>query len=82
MRSVGANGGVPDPSLRAALNGAIDRLPPDLRETFVVIEVFGLPYAEAARVLGVLPGTLKSRMHRTRKMLIEWLGDEERADEV
>ena len=73
---------VPDPSLRAALAGAIDRLPPELREAFVVIEVFGLPYAEAARVLGVLPGTLKSRMHRTRKLLIEWLGDEERADEV
>jgi RNA polymerase sigma-70 factor, ECF subfamily len=73
---------VPDPSLRAALAGAIDRLPHDLREAFVVIEVFGLPYADAARVLGVLPGTLKSRMHRTRKLLIEWLGDEERADEV
>ena len=46
---------VPDPSLRAALAAAIDRLPPDLREAFVVIEVFGLPYAEAGRVLGVLP---------------------------
>jgi RNA polymerase sigma-70 factor, ECF subfamily len=73
---------VPDPSLRAALAAAIDKLPPDLREAFVVIEVFGLPYAEAAGVLGVLPGTLKSRMHRSRKLLIGWLQEEERADEV
>ena len=73
---------VPDPSLRAALAAAIDRLPPDLREAFVVIEVFGLPYAEAARVLGVLPGTLKSRMHRSRKLLIGWLQEEESVDEV
>jgi RNA polymerase sigma-70 factor, ECF subfamily len=73
---------VPDPSLRAALAAAIDNLPPELREAFVVIEVFGLPYAEAARVLGVLPGTLKSRMHRSRKLLIGWLQEEESADEV
>jgi RNA polymerase sigma-70 factor (ECF subfamily) len=72
---------VADASLRAALLHAIDALPRDLREAFVVIEVFGLSYREAAGVLGVLPGTLKSRMHRTRRLLMKALG-EERADEV
>jgi RNA polymerase sigma-70 factor (ECF subfamily) len=72
---------VPDPSLRVALADAIDALPPELREGFVLIEVFGLSYSEAAGVLSVLPGTLKSRMHRTRRLLMEALG-EERADEV
>jgi RNA polymerase sigma-70 factor (ECF subfamily) len=72
---------VPDPSLRAALADAIDGLPRELREGFVLIEVFGLTYSEAAGVLGVFPGTLKSRMHRTRRVLMEALG-EERADEV
>jgi RNA polymerase sigma-70 factor (ECF subfamily) len=72
---------VADASLRAALGQAIDALPRDLREAFVVIEVFGLSYREASGVLGVLPGTLKSRMHRTRRLLMNALG-EERADEV
>lgn len=73
---------IPDPSLRAAISSAIDSLPSDLREAFVLIEVFGLSYREAATVLGVVAGTLKSRMHRTRRLLVEALGDEEGVDEV
>ena len=73
---------VPDSSLRAAISGAIDSLPTELREAFVLIEVFGLSYQETAAVLGVIPGTLKSRMHRTRRLLMEALGEEEGADEV
>jgi RNA polymerase sigma-70 factor (ECF subfamily) len=73
---------VPDPSLRVALSSAIDSLPRELREAFVLIEVFGLSYRETATVLGVVPGTLKSRMHRTRRLLIEALGEEETADEI
>ena len=73
---------VPDPSLRAAISSAIDALPTRLREAFVLIEMFGLSYRETAAVLGVNPGTLKSRMHRTRRLLIEALGEEESVDEV
>jgi RNA polymerase sigma-70 factor (ECF subfamily) len=72
---------VPDPSLRAALSAAIDGLPIDLREAFTVIEVFGLSYREASSVLSVLPGTLKSRMHRARRMLMGSLAEED-VDEV
>jgi RNA polymerase sigma-70 factor (ECF subfamily) len=61
----------PDLSLRATLDRAIDALPRDLREPFVLIEVLGLSYAEAGAVLSVVPGTLKSRMHRARRRLIE-----------
>jgi RNA polymerase sigma-70 factor (ECF subfamily) len=71
-----------DPSLRAALSSALNGLPPELREGFVLIEVFGLSYREAAQVLGVFTGTLKSRMHRTRRLLIQALEAGEDADEV
>lgn len=72
----------PDPGLRVALRGAVDTLPPELREPFVLIEVFGLSYREASTVLGVRAGTLKSRMFRARRILMEALGGEEGAGEV
>jgi RNA polymerase sigma-70 factor (ECF subfamily) len=71
-----------DLSLRAALTQAIDGLPADLKEPFVLIEVFGLSYGEASGVLGVLQGTLKSRMHRARQLLIRALETEEDVGEV
>ena len=73
---------VQEPSLRAELEQAIEALPPDLREPFVLIEVFGLSYAEAAGVLGSPAGTLKSRMHRARRSLMEALGGEVETGEV
>lgn len=72
----------PDPSLRASLNAAIDALAPELRESFILIEVFGLPLKETAGVLGVPEGTLKSRMHRARRLLVAALSTEEDAGEV
>lgn len=71
-----------DPSLRAAVEAAVGGLPPELRESFVVIEVFGLTYAEASTVLGVLPGTLKSRMHRARRLLMAALDERSATGEV
>ena len=68
---------VADPSLRAAVHAAIDRLPPELHDAFSLIEVFGLSYREASTVLGVLPGTLKSRMHRARQLLMVSLAEED-----
>ena len=67
----------PDPSLRAALREALGALPSELREAFVVVEVFGFPYPEAAAILGIPIGTLKSRMHRTRRLLVEALSEED-----
>ena len=59
-----------DPTLRASIDQAIEGLPAELREAFVLIEVIGLSYREAGVVLGVLTGTLKSRMHRARRLLV------------
>lgn len=72
---------VRDPSLRTAIDQAVEGLPSDLREAFVLIEVLGLSYREAAVVLGVMAGTLKSRMHRARRLLVTAL-EEADADEV
>ncbi|MGH2740640.1 MAG: RNA polymerase sigma factor [Actinomycetota bacterium] len=72
----------PDAALRAALREAIDGLPAELREAFVLIEVFGFSYREASDVLGVPGGTVKSRMHRARRLLVDELGEAEGADEV
>ena len=70
-----------DPSVRTALEAAVDGLSAELREPFVLIEIFGLSYTETAVVLGVPAGTLKSRMHRARRRLMEALAEED-ADEV
>ena len=48
---------------------AIDRLPDAFRITVVLVNVEGLSYDEAAEVLGVPQGTVRSRMKRGRTML-------------
>jgi len=72
----------PDPSLRAELLSAVRALSSGHREPFVLVEVFGLSYQEAADVLQVRVGTVKSRMHRARQVLIRHLTDEEAVDEA
>jgi RNA polymerase sigma-70 factor (ECF subfamily) len=67
---------------RLRIAEAIRRLPNDLREPFVTIEVLGFSYEEASVILGVKVGTLKSRMHRARAVLIEALTESEAVGEV
>jgi RNA polymerase sigma-70 factor, ECF subfamily len=67
---------------RVRINQAIRRLPLSLREPFVTIEVLGYSYQEAAVILGLRVGTVKSRMHRARAALIESLTDREAAGEM
>ena len=43
-----------------------DRLDPDRREAFLLTQVAGLPYAEAAELLSVPVGTIRSRVARAR----------------
>lgn len=48
---------------------AIDRLPDEFRETVLLSDVEGLPYAEIARITNVPVGTVKSRLFRARQVL-------------
>jgi RNA polymerase sigma-70 factor (ECF subfamily) len=72
----------PETEERARINDAIRRLPMQLREPFVVIEILGYTYQEASTILGTRIGTVKSRMHRARAALMAWLSDEEAAGEM
>jgi RNA polymerase sigma-70 factor (ECF subfamily) len=61
----------------------LTRLDADRREAFVLTQLLGLPYAEAAAVVGCPVGTIRSRVARARADLIESLGgvkDDERGD--
>ena len=54
---------------------AIDGLPEDEREAFDLVRIQGLPYAEAAELLGVAPRTVQRRLDRGLRLLTERLGD-------
>lgn len=57
-----------------AVTDAIDRLPENLREAFVLRHVEELPPAAAAAVLGVPEGTLRRWDHEARERLRRMLG--------
>lgn len=48
---------------------AMQRVPEEIRWTLLLVDVEGLDHAEAAKVLDVPVGTIKSRAHRGRAML-------------
>ncbi|QGN49696.1 sigma-70 family RNA polymerase sigma factor [Micromonospora sp. WMMC415] len=55
---------------QVALEQLIAALPDDRREAFVVTQVLGLSYAEAAEVCDCPVGTIRSRVARAREDLI------------
>jgi RNA polymerase sigma-70 factor, ECF subfamily len=65
---------------REALREALAKLSPEHREAVLLHEVEGLTYDEAAQVLGVPSGTVKSRLHHAflnlRKVLRAPLGEQ------
>ncbi len=56
-----------------ALYRVIGSLPLRYREVVVLCELQELGYAEAAQVVGCPEGTIRSRLHRARSMLLEKL---------
>jgi RNA polymerase sigma-70 factor (ECF subfamily) len=64
------------------LQTALAAVSEDHREPFLLIEVFGLSYQEAADVLHLRVGTVKSRMHRARAAMMGALAVEEDAGEL
>jgi RNA polymerase sigma-70 factor (ECF subfamily) len=45
-------------------------LPVELRESIVLIDMLGESYADAARILRLPVGTVKSRVHRARDQML------------
>ncbi|MBZ8177529.1 RNA polymerase sigma factor [Corynebacterium sp. 3HC-13] len=49
----------------------INQLPAERREALILTQVLGYTYEEAARIAGVRVGTIRSRVARARKDLVE-----------
>jgi len=62
--------------LGGQIAAAIENLPEAFRVTVSLVNIEGLSYDEAAEVLGVPPGTVRSRMKRGRTLLQKALWDQ------
>jgi RNA polymerase sigma-70 factor, ECF subfamily len=61
-----------------SLRKAVLTLPPAYREVVVLCDLQEMDYAAAAGVLGCAIGTIRSRLHRARALLIEKMRADER----
>lgn len=62
-----------DSRLGPDLQAALDSLPPEFRAAVVLCDVEGLSYEEIGATLGVKLGTVRSRIHRGRQALRDYL---------
>ena len=62
-----------DARLGPDLQAALDSLPPEFRAAVVLCDVEGLSYEEIGATLGVKLGTVRSRIHRGRQALRDYL---------
>lgn len=60
---------------RLAVDAALAGLPPGFRAAVVLRDLLRLDYAEIAEVLGIPPGTVRSRIARGRAVLARALGE-------
>ncbi|WP_326654240.1 MULTISPECIES: sigma-70 family RNA polymerase sigma factor [unclassified Streptomyces] len=67
--------GVPGFEDGIALAELLAIIPAERREAFVITQLLGLPYAEAAEAIGCPIGTVRSRVARARTSLIGLLTD-------
>ncbi len=58
---------------RLDVDAALRMLPPPQRAALVLVDMLGYPVAEVAAILGVSPGTVKSRCARGRARLLPYL---------
>ncbi|HET7482409.1 MAG TPA: sigma-70 family RNA polymerase sigma factor [Actinomycetota bacterium] len=62
---------------------AIAALPEELREVIVMVDLLGFAYRDAGAACGIPEGTVKSRVHRARRELLQLMQtDPEAADEL
>ncbi|MEO5680151.1 MAG: sigma-70 family RNA polymerase sigma factor [Acidimicrobiales bacterium] len=66
---VATDAGPESAALTADVDAALRRLPPEFRAAVVLRDLCGLDYAEIAEVLGLPPGTVRSRISRGRAAL-------------
>jgi RNA polymerase sigma-70 factor (ECF subfamily) len=67
----------PDMALEAQdVFAAISELAPDFRDALIAVDVAGLSYREAGKLLGAKEATITSRLHRARKQVAGTLGQE------
>jgi RNA polymerase sigma-70 factor (ECF subfamily) len=57
--------------MKELLENAVNQLPLSAREVFVLRDMKELPGEEVARRLGISLASMKSRLHRARKLLRE-----------
>ena len=62
---------------RTEVRMALDSLPRPMREALVLVEWLGLDAAEAGRLLGIRPGSVRSRVSRARSALRERIGEDD-----
>ncbi|WP_348536307.1 RNA polymerase sigma factor SigE [Mycobacterium sp. OTB74] len=62
-----------DSRLGPDLQAALDSLPPEFRAAVVLCDIEGLSYEEIGATLGIKLGTVRSRIHRGRQALREYL---------
>jgi RNA polymerase sigma-70 factor (ECF subfamily) len=64
----------------AEFRKALKLLPPEQRESLILVGASGCSYEEAARICGCAVGTIKSRVNRARSRLAEILAIEDAND--
>ncbi|MGB3486122.1 MAG: RNA polymerase sigma factor SigE [Mycobacterium sp.] len=69
-----------DSRLGPDLQAALDSLPPEFRAAVVLCDIEGLSYEEIGATLGVKLGTVRSRIHRGRQALREFLAAHPQVD--
>ncbi|HEX6307322.1 MAG TPA: sigma-70 family RNA polymerase sigma factor [Longimicrobiales bacterium] len=60
---------LPDSLVAPGILNRIEKLAPEFRTAVLLCDLHSVAYADAARHLGVPVGTLKSRLHRARRIL-------------
>lgn len=61
--------------IRPDIEAALGQLPEEFRSAIVLVDLQGLAIDQTAEILGVPPGTVKSRVFRGRRLLAEILGN-------
>ena len=71
-----AEAAVDSAALRPEIRSALDSIPPEFRAAVVLSDIEGMSLPDAAAVLGVPLGTVKSRVFRGRRLLAKHLGNQ------